>query len=72
MKSLVVIEVEHSRDIHAIGEMIAGRAYTISGVTSAEIVKESVALPVVSPERLQAMGFTLEEISLGSQDVERS
>jgi hypothetical protein len=71
MKTIVILEIDHSMDIPALGEMIAGRAYTISGVSNAEFVKDLAALPVVSHERLQAMGFTLEEISLGSQDVER-
>jgi hypothetical protein len=52
--------------------MIAGRAYTISGVSNAECVRESIALPVLSTERLEAMGFSLAEISLGAQDVVRS
>lgn len=72
MKTIVILEITHDKDIPALGDMIAGRAYTMAGVTNAECVKDMAALPVMSPERLQAMGFSLEEISLGSQDVERS
>jgi hypothetical protein len=72
MRTVVILEIDHRKDIPSLGEMIAGRAYTISGVTNVEFVKDMAALPVVSPERLRSMGFTLEEISLGSQDVERS
>jgi hypothetical protein len=71
MRTIVVIEIDHAKDIPALADMIAGRAYTISGVRNAEVVKQVDALPVVAPERLQAMGFTLAEISLGSQTVER-
>lgn len=71
MRTIIVLEVDHERDIPALANMIAGRAYTISGVSNAEVVKTIDALPVVAPEMLQAMGFTLEEISLGSHNVER-
>jgi hypothetical protein len=72
MKTMIVLEIDHTKDIANLAEMIAGRAYNIDGVENAEVVKESIGLPVLSAERLQAMGFTLEEISLGSHDVERS
>lgn len=71
MRTLIVLEVDHTRDIPALGEMIAGRAYTIQGVTNAEFVKDMAKLPVVDPDRLRAMGFTAAEIHLGEQDVER-
>lgn len=71
MKSLIIIEVDHIRDIPALGDMIAGRAYTIQGVTNAEFVKDMAKLPVLEPEMLRSMGFTAAEIHLGAQDVER-
>jgi hypothetical protein len=69
MKTLVMIEVDHSKPIPALANMVAGRAYTISGVTNAQIV----ALPSqASTRELQEQGFTLAEISLGATDVVRT
>jgi hypothetical protein len=68
MKTLVIIEIEHRAPIRALANMIAGRAYTISGVTSAEVFKS----PTLAPEQLQEEGFTLAEIALGMGEVHRS
>lgn len=68
MKTIVVIEVEHRKALPHLGDMIAGRAYTIDGVTNAELMK----FRGLSAEELQGLGFSLEEICLGSAEVERS
>jgi hypothetical protein len=68
MRTLVIIEIDHARPIRALAQMIAGRAYSIQGVSNAEVVK----LPSLSPEQLQDEGFTLAEISLGSREVVRT
>lgn len=70
MKTLVLIEVEHRYDIPHLADMVAGRAYTIAGVTNADTVQLD-QIPVMTFDQLRGMGFSLEEISLGSQDVER-
>lgn len=68
MKTLITIEVEHNRDINELANMIAGRAYTIQGVTNAEVV------PPTSPlaQDLRYEGFTTEEIALGHGEVFRT
>jgi hypothetical protein len=71
MRTLVVIEVDHRYDIPHLANMIAGRAYTIAGVTSAESVQLD-QIPVLTFDQLRGMGFTAAEIALGAQDVERS
>ena len=68
MKTMIVIEVDHRKEIPHLAEMVAGRAYTIDGVTNAEVAS---TVSELSPEQLQAMGFSLEEISLGAQEVAR-
>lgn len=70
-KSVIVLEVEHENDIPALGNMIAGRAYTIAGVTNVEFVADFAKVPVLDADQLLAMGFKESEISLGAQDVER-
>jgi hypothetical protein len=62
MKTLVTIEVEHKNPIHELANMIAGRAYTIQGVTNTEVVDED----------LRYQGFKDEEIALGHGEVHRS
>lgn len=68
MKTLVILEVDHRKPIPYLANMVAGRAYTIDGVTNAEVFK----LPSLTPSQLQNEGFTLAEISLASGEVERS
>lgn len=67
MKTLVIIEVEHRKPIPSLASMVAGRAWTIDGVTSSEVVRS----PSVTLGELHEQGFTLTELSLGSQDVHR-
>lgn len=66
MKTLVVVEVHHDRDLPDLANKIAGRAYTLDGVRNAEawVHKDTVA-------ELERAGFTLAEISLGATDVVR-
>lgn len=65
MRTVVVIEVDHKQPIPHLADMVAGRAWTINGVSRAEVVQQRTA------QELEAMGFTLSEISLGAQDVAR-
>lgn len=67
MRTLVIIEVDHRKPIPALANMVAGRAYTIDGVTNAEVLKS----PSLTLSELQEQGFTLAEISLGSHEVSR-
>jgi hypothetical protein len=67
VKTLVIIEVEHAKPIPALANLIAGRAYTIQGVTSAELLTSPTRRGVESHEE----GFTLAELALGRQEVHR-
>ena len=61
MKTVVTIEVIHSKPIPELANIIAGRAYTLDGVINAEPLELSV-------QQLEAHGFTAAEIALGQQD----
>lgn len=64
----VVIEVTHLKEIPELANMIAGRAWSIGGVTKAEVVSNGNAVA-----DLEAQGFTLQEIALGAEgEVHRS
>lgn len=65
MKTLITIEVEHSKPIPQLASMIAGRAYTIDGVKDANV------LPVAPLADLMAQGFSPSEIALGLAEVVR-
>lgn len=67
MKQVITILVETSRPIPVLANMIAGRAYTIDGVTNAE----PYALRPLTPDELAGRGFTMAEIALGLQEVHR-
>ena len=67
MRTLLIIEVTHDKPIPALAQMVAGRAYTIGGVTGAE----PVASPYDDRKHLTDQGFTLEEIRLGAIEVVR-
>lgn len=64
MKTVIIIEVDHRQPIPHLANMVAGRAYTINGVTNAEVMK----LSPMTPQELQSHGFSLSEISLGAQE----
>lgn len=66
-RTLVILEIEHSQDIPALANLIAGRAYTIAGVENAE----PVGSPYDDRKQLLDQGFTLEEIRLGAMEVVR-
>lgn len=68
MRTLVILEIDHRKPIPALANMIAGRAYTIDGVTNAEPFKS----PLLGANELQDAGFTLEEIRLGVLEVVRT
>jgi len=68
MKTLVILEIEHAKPLPALANMIAGRAYTIDGVTDAHLVES----PTGRADNLQQQGFTLAEISLGAGEVHRT
>lgn len=65
MRSVIVIEIEHKQPIPHLADMVAGRAWSINGVSRAEVVQQR------TPQELEAMGFTMAEIALGAQDVAR-
>lgn len=65
MKTLIIIEVEHRKPLPYLANMIAGRAYTIDGVTNAS--------PFRSPDGSEEeAGFTLDELRLGATEVVRT
>lgn len=68
MRTLVIIEIDHRKPIPALANMIAGRAYTIDGVTNAQPFRS----PSLESNALQDAGFTMEEVRLGASEVVRS
>lgn len=68
MRTILILEIEHRKPIPALANMVAGRAYTIDGVTNAQPFRS----PAANDVNLEPAGFTLSELSLGSQDVHRS
>ena len=64
MKTIVILEITHSKPIPYMQNMIAGPAYTLEGVTNAKPVK----LATDELERGES-GFTLRELSLGAGEV---
>lgn len=65
MKTLVTIEIEHSKPIPQLASMICGRAYTIDGVKDANV------LPAAPMQELMALGFSPAELALGLVEVVR-
>lgn len=64
MKTIVILEITHDKPIPFLPNMIAGRAYTLAGVTNAKPVK------LATDELEQSQdGFTLRELSLGAGEV---
>ena len=72
MKTLILLEVEHSKPIPYLASMIAGRAYTIDGVKNAEPFQSPFKGSELRTRELQEQGFTLAEIALGAQEVHRA
>lgn len=66
-KTIVTIEVTHTKPLRGLANTVAARAYTIDGVTNAEVV---VAGPRY--DEMREAGFTHAEIALGSGEVHRS
>lgn len=68
MRTVVIIEVEHSKPIVALADLIANRAWNIPGVENAE----PVASQSIKSAALKSQGFTREELALGAQEVHRT
>jgi hypothetical protein len=66
MRTIVIVEVIHSKEIHALADKIAGRAWTLDGVryATAHVDEKTVA-------DLEQAGFSMAEIALGAQEVVR-
>lgn len=66
MKTIVIVEITHDKEIPGLADKIAGRAWTLDGVrfSTAYVDERTVA-------ELEVAGFTMAEISLGMQDVAR-
>lgn len=66
MRTIVIVEVIHSKEIPALADKIAGRAWTLDGVryATARVDEKTVA-------DLEEAGFSMSEIALGSQEVVR-
>lgn len=67
MKTYILIEVEHVKDVPNLADKIAQRAYTIDGVRDASGHVQSAEV-----QELVRAGFSLAEISLGAQPPEGS
>lgn len=63
MKTVVILEITHTKPITALANMIAGRAYSIDGVSDAQVVKLAI------DEAQHESTFTLRELSLGAGEV---
>ncbi len=68
MKSVIIIEVTHTKPIPRMANLIAGRAYMLAGVTDARPVK----LATLATDERDEDGFTLSELSLGAQEIVRT
>lgn len=64
MKTLIQIEVTHYKPIPHLANFIAGRAYTIDGVSDAAVLNE---IPQDAP-----IVFTADELALGHGELHRS
>lgn len=66
MKTIVIVEITHDKEIPGLADKIAGRAWTLDGVrySTARVDEKTVA-------DLEDAGFTMAEIALGAQDVAR-
>jgi hypothetical protein len=69
MKTVVCIEIEHDRPIPALANLVAGRAWTINGVTGAEVMEAQKPFAV---QALRSAGFNESEIALGMTEVVRA
>lgn len=65
MRTMILLEVEHAAPIQHLEDMIAGRAWTIGGVSFVRVVPDSEST-------LRAAGFTHEEIALANADPVRT
>jgi hypothetical protein len=65
MKTIITIEVEHTKPMPHLANMVAGRAWSIDGVKHAEVV-------LTPDSELLAAGFTRRELALGHVEVERA
>lgn len=81
MKTFITLEIDHSKPLPVLPEMVAGRAYSIQGVSDVAIVEvNGIAPPQLKPQgrpnpvvsELEKAGFTADEIRLGVTEVERT
>ena len=66
MKTIVVLEVTHEKDIPTLADKIASRAWTLDGVRYA-----TARIEEANVSELERAGFTLDEIALGMTEVVR-
>lgn len=65
MKTLILLEVTHKSPVPLLEEKIAGRAYTIDGVSDVRILQDT-------EQSLREAGFSAAEIALGNADPVRT
>lgn len=65
MKTLILLEVTHAAPVPHLEDKIAGRAWTIDGVSSVRLVPDTA-------ETLRQAGFSEAEIALGNADPVRT
>lgn len=68
MKSIIVIEVEHDTPVPNLAGLVAGQAFTISGVCGCRELRSD---PRQAVQELRDAGFTFDEIALGMREVAR-
>jgi hypothetical protein len=66
MKTVVIVEIIHDKEIPGLADKIAGRAWTLQGIryATAAVDQRTVA-------GLEEAGFSMAEIALGMQEVAR-
>lgn len=68
MKTIVILEIDHHKPIPALANLIAGRAYSIDGVTDAQLFRS----PSARMDQLEDHGFSLDELRLGAAELVRT
>lgn len=68
MKTLILLEVEHDKPLPHLAGMVAGRAWSLPGVTRADVLPTQAEQ---SFHDMRGMGFTPAEIALGHGEVVR-
>ena len=69
MKTIITLEVEHFKPIPALWDLVAGRAYTIDGVSNVTVVVEVEVPKNSEPQRLAVVSLGLELSKLSPEQL---